>query len=114
MNARELRARRAELLDQARALNETAETEDRSFSEDETSQYDQLIADAAALEVRINRLEATGTSTNMYPAIHRAALALAAANVDQRNMIVLTDGVSWNRLPMNTAPLLSWKLPIVY
>ena len=63
MNARELRARRAALLDQARAMNELAETEDRSFSDAETTDYDQLVADAEALEVRINRLESQPENT---------------------------------------------------
>lgn len=58
MNARELRARRAELLDQARAMVEAAETEDRNLTEDEATSYDDILEQAQAMEVRISRLEA--------------------------------------------------------
>ena len=58
MNARELRAKRAELLDEAQAVIDASEGENRDFSEDETTQYDELIVKAQELEVRINRLEA--------------------------------------------------------
>lgn len=57
MNARELRARRAQLLDQAKAMVEAAEKEDRNLTEDESTQYDDLIDQAKDLEVRIERLE---------------------------------------------------------
>ncbi len=46
MNARELRAKRAELLDVAKQLIDTAEGENRDLSEDEAPQYEQLVADA--------------------------------------------------------------------
>lgn len=58
MNARELRAKRAELLDEAKTLIEGSEGENRGLNEDETSQYDKLVVEAEELEVRINRLEA--------------------------------------------------------
>jgi HK97 family phage major capsid protein len=58
MNARELRDRRAQLLDEARAMVEAAESEDRNLSSDEETQYQDLIDQAGELETRINRLEA--------------------------------------------------------
>ena len=58
MNARELRSKRAELLDEAKALVEAAEAEDRDLSEDENTEYDQKVVEAQGLETRIQRLEA--------------------------------------------------------
>lgn len=57
MNARELRARRADILDQAAALNQAAEGEDRDFTPDEQKQYDGHLAEAEQLQRRIDRLE---------------------------------------------------------
>jgi HK97 family phage major capsid protein len=58
MNARELRAKRAEILDEAKQLIDTAEGENRDLGEDESPKYDELVVEAQELEVRINRLEA--------------------------------------------------------
>ena len=58
MNVRELRARREEILGQARTLVEAAEVADRDLNTDEQRQYDQAVADADALEKRIARQEA--------------------------------------------------------
>jgi HK97 family phage major capsid protein len=78
MNARELRSRRAELLDQARAMIDASEAEDRDLSEDEKTQYDQLLVDAQALEARINRLEQQPEPTQLsnvnMPNINRGGL----------------------------------------
>lgn len=52
------------------------------------------VGDKSELRERIDKLEATGVRTIMYPAIRKAFLALAAADVERRNMIILTDGVS--------------------
>ena len=57
MNARELRAKRAELLATAQALLETSEGENRSFTEEENTEYDELVKEAGELEIRIKRLE---------------------------------------------------------
>ena len=57
MNARELRAKRAELLATAQALLETSEGENRSFTEEENTEYDGLVKEAGELEIRIKRLE---------------------------------------------------------
>jgi HK97 family phage major capsid protein len=54
---RELRDRRATVLDAARALVEAAEAEDRDLTQEEQGQYDQHINEAGQLETRINRLE---------------------------------------------------------
>ena len=58
MSARELRARRAGLLDKAVALVDVAEAEDRDLTEDEQAEYDGFLAKADGLEKRIARLEA--------------------------------------------------------
>lgn len=58
MNVRELRDRRATLLDEARNLVEAAEAEDRDLKTEEQVQYDQKIVEAGNLETRIGRLEA--------------------------------------------------------
>ena len=57
MNARELRAKRAELLDDAKAMVEAAEAEDRDLTEEEAPEYDELVQNAQGLESRIKRLE---------------------------------------------------------
>ena len=57
INVRELRARRAEKLDAAQALNEAAEVEDRNLTEEEQTDFDVLLVDADALEARAVRLE---------------------------------------------------------
>ncbi len=55
---RELRERRATILDEARALVELAEGEDRDLSQEEQVSYDERLSEAGNLETRINRLEA--------------------------------------------------------
>lgn len=62
--ARELRDRRAQILDQARALVDAAEAEDRDLTQEEQDQYDQHVASAEELETRINRLETLPTPGN--------------------------------------------------
>ncbi len=60
INARELRARRAELLDKAAGMIKDAELTDRDFTAEEAGQYDGLIAEADSLEARALRLEQMG------------------------------------------------------
>lgn len=57
INARELRDRRGQLLDKAQELVKSAEVEDRDFTEEETAQYDDMLAQADKLESRAKRLE---------------------------------------------------------
>ena len=57
MNARELRAKRAELLEKAKALVEKAEKEDRDFSPEEQTEYDGYIAEADVCLKRAERIE---------------------------------------------------------
>lgn len=57
MNVRELRARRADELDEARALIEAAEAEDRDLTEEEQAEYDERVQEAEKLNRRIERLE---------------------------------------------------------
>ena len=57
MNTRELRAKRGELLDEAKALIDVAEAEDRDLNEDEQGHYDQAVQKAEQLNRRIERLE---------------------------------------------------------
>jgi len=57
MNARELRARREEVLGQAGAIVEAAEAEDRDFTEDEQVTYGDYLAEAETLRARIVRIE---------------------------------------------------------
>lgn len=58
MNARELRAKRAALLEKAQALVEAAEAENRDLTQEEQTQYDDLISEADSVERRYTRLEA--------------------------------------------------------
>jgi HK97 family phage major capsid protein len=57
MNIRELRAKRANVLDQAKALVTRAEGMDRDLTEDEQGQYNDLVSQADQLEARAKRLE---------------------------------------------------------
>lgn len=54
---RELRAKRAALLDKAQAMVEAAEGEDRDLKQEEQVQYDDLLGEAETLETRAKRLE---------------------------------------------------------
>lgn len=58
MNARELRAKRAEELTAAKTLAELAEKEDRDFTQEEQKKYDAHLADAESLLKRAERDEA--------------------------------------------------------
>lgn len=80
MNARELRARRGDVLDQAQALVLAAETEDRNLSEEEQDNYDNFISQADDLAARIERLEtipqptaapSSGNGRGQAPAFNR-------------------------------------------
>lgn len=57
MNLAELRNKRKRLLDQARALSDKAGAENRSLTDDEGVQFDDLMKQAAALKVEIERGE---------------------------------------------------------
>jgi HK97 family phage major capsid protein len=57
MDVRELRSRRASLIDEAKAIVDKGESEDRDLSQDEQVSYSEKIAEAEKLETRINRLE---------------------------------------------------------
>ena len=57
VNARELRARRAELIEQAQEMSNQAEIEDRDLTDEEQEQFDGKIAEADALETRAKRIE---------------------------------------------------------
>ena len=51
------------------------------------------VANKRAVLAGIDKLDALGM-TNMYPALHKAYLALLATPADRRHVILLTDGVS--------------------
>lgn len=57
INARELRARKADLIKEAEELHKAAELEDRDFTEEEQKQYDGKMAEANKLEARAKRLD---------------------------------------------------------
>ena len=63
MNARELRDKRSTVLESAKVLVELAENEDRDLTTDEQKSYDDALAEAKALEVRVNRLESIPQQT---------------------------------------------------
>ena len=62
MNERELLAKRATLVDQARAMLEKAEAEKRDFSAEEQTNYDALFADMAKLDKKIENVRKLGTA----------------------------------------------------
>lgn len=57
VNARELRARRAELIEEAQDMSNQAELEDRDLTDEEQEQFDGKIAGADVLEARAKRIE---------------------------------------------------------
>ncbi len=69
--ARELRADRAQKLNQAKALIEKAEGEDRDFTPDEQAQYDSLNNEADQLEKRAQRLETIPGDLPKAPAFNK-------------------------------------------
>lgn len=72
--ARELRAQRAQVLNQARALVEKAEAEDRDLNAEEQSQYDSFLTDGNVLEKRIERIESLPSDLPTAPAFSRTGL----------------------------------------
>jgi HK97 family phage major capsid protein len=78
-NPRELRDRRAAVLQQASDLVRSAEDADRDLNTDEQTRYDDLLNQAASLEVRAARLEQipagqTVPATRQAPAMNRIPL----------------------------------------
>ena len=57
VNARELRHRRGELIDKAQEMVKNAEIEDRDFTDEEQTKYDDMLAQADQMENRAKRLE---------------------------------------------------------
>lgn len=74
IGARELRDRRGTVLDQARAIVDAAEADDRDLTEEEQAAYDGHLVEADQLENRINRLESL-PQTSPPPAPGRRAPA---------------------------------------
>lgn len=72
--ARELRDRRATVLDSARSLVDAAEAANRDLSQEEQTQYDDFVSEAQSLETRINRLESL-PQASASPAARRGAPA---------------------------------------
>ncbi len=68
MNARELRAKAAELYQKAKALNDLAETENRAFNPEEQTQYDKDLAEAQDLIKRAENQEAIPPDLKKAPA----------------------------------------------
>lgn len=62
MNERELLAKRAGLIAQARALLEKVEAETRDFTAEEQTNYDALFADVAKLDKKIENIRKLGTA----------------------------------------------------
>lgn len=61
MNERELLAKRAELINQARAMLEAAEKEKRDFSAEEQTNYDAIFADMSKIDKKLENLRKLGT-----------------------------------------------------
>lgn len=61
MNERELLARRASLITQARAMLQAAEAEHRDFTAEEQTNYDAIFGDVAKIDKKIENLRRLGT-----------------------------------------------------
>lgn len=66
MNARELREKRASVLESAKAIVEKAEGENRDLNADELKSYDDFVAEADSLEKRVSRLESIPEPTPVF------------------------------------------------
>lgn len=73
MNARELRAKRAKILQDAKDMVEKAEAEDRDLEEQEVKAYDDALDEARGLMSRIQRLED-------MPAVDKDQIRMPAVN----------------------------------
>ena len=62
MNERELLAKRATLVAQARAKLEAVEAEKRDFTAEEQAQYDAIFDDIAKLDKKIENIRKLGTA----------------------------------------------------
>jgi HK97 family phage major capsid protein len=67
MNARDLRAKRAEVLKAALAMVEAAEKEDRDFSPEEETRHSDMLSEAEALLKRAERLESVSGLAGALP-----------------------------------------------
>lgn len=74
MNARELRAKRSQLLQEARNMVDKAEAEDRDFTPEEQTQYDGLLAESEVAGKRAERMESIPGDLPTAPAINRTGL----------------------------------------
>lgn len=72
--ARELRAERSQILQEARNLVEKAEAENRDFTPEEQAEYDGKIAQAGTIGKRVERLESLPGDLPTVPAINRTGL----------------------------------------
>ncbi len=61
MNERELLAKRAQLINQARAMLEAVEKEKRDFTTEEQTNYDAIFSDVAKIDKKIENLRKLGT-----------------------------------------------------
>lgn len=86
INVRELRARRADLVQDMRAMNDTAELEDRDFNEHENATYQEKLKTVEALEARINRLEAESQIKEVLET-RQAPATLKGPRVDSESRI---------------------------
>jgi HK97 family phage major capsid protein len=84
INARELRARRADLIDEAEALVNAAELEDRDLNEEEVTDYEERIRQADALEGRAVRLENLGGIQQQLQAGQAVPVILRPGDSEQR------------------------------
>ncbi len=67
MNERELLARRAQLITQARAMFEAADAEHRDFTAEEQTNYDAIFDDVAKIDRKIENLRRLGTADDAVP-----------------------------------------------
>lgn len=80
MNARELRAKRSQILQEARNMVDKAEAEDRDFTAEEQTQYDGKVGEANSLDLRIKRQESLPGDLPTVPAYNRGPLGDNEAN----------------------------------
>ena len=82
MNERELLAKRANLIAQARAMLDVCESEKRDFTAEEQNNYDAIFADVQKIDVKVDNLRKLGTAddsafrTSEPEQIHKAIISI--------------------------------------
>jgi HK97 family phage major capsid protein len=98
MGMDELKARRAELLEQADAITDAAIAETRALTEDEKQKHDALVAEARGVrELMDTRAERDAEAANAMPELRAAVIATEGSEREERAKLPATPRQPENR-----------------